>query len=189
MVSPQLEDTIAAIITPPGEGGIAAIRLAGTLCLSIFKSHFRPIGKESSSKKIVPFQMRYGHFVGRGESRATDEIMAVYMPVGRSYTGRDQVEIYCHGGPQVVKLILDELLASGARAAEPGEFTKLAFLSGRIDLSHAEAVAEIIAANTESSYQAAREHLVGHYSEHIEKLRHDLVGIVAEVEASIDFPE
>ncbi len=186
--SPQFDDTIAAIITPPGEGGVAAIRLAGRLCLSILKTHFKP-AVIKSSKKIVPFMMRYGHFIRRGETKATDEIMAVYMPAGRSYTGCDQVELYCHGGPQVVKLILDELLASGARAAEPGEFTKLAFLSGRIDLSHAEAVAEIIAANTESSYEAAREHLVGHYSEYVEKLRDDLVGIVAEVEASIDFPE
>jgi len=111
------------------------------------------------------------------------------MPAGKSYTGLQQVEIYCHGGRQIVTKILNELLASGARAAEPGEFTKLAFLSGRIDLTRAEAVAEIIGANTTTSYQAAREHLLGAYSKHINMLREKIINVISEVEASIDFPE
>ncbi len=111
------------------------------------------------------------------------------MPEGKSYTGLDQVEIYCHGGRQIVTQILNELLVSGARAAEPGEFTKLAFLSGRIDLTRAEAVAEIIGANTTTSYQTAREHLLGAYSEHINMLREKIINVISEVEASIDFPE
>ena len=111
------------------------------------------------------------------------------MPAGKSYTGLDQVEIYCHGGRQIVTKILNELIASGARAAEPGEFTKLAFLSGRIDLTRAEAVAEIIGANTTTSYQAAREHLLGAYSKHINMLRQKIIDLISEVEASIDFPE
>lgn len=132
--------------------------------------------------------MRLGHFIDR-HGDVIDEITAVYMPEGKSYTGLQQVEIYCHGGRQIVTRILNELMASGARAAEPGEFTKLAFLSGRIDLTRAEAVAEIIGANTTTSYQTAREHLLGTYSEHINKLRQKIIDIISEIEASIDFPE
>jgi len=184
------DDTIAAIITPPGEGGIAAVRIAGKQSRSLLKKHFKPASAQKG--KFSPFVMRYGHFVKGGKSLSreiVDEVMAVYMPEGKSYTGLEQVEIFCHGGRQVVKEILDRILLSGARAAEPGEFTKLAFLTGRMDLSHAEAVAEIISANTQTSYKSARQHLVGAYSEHIDKLRTDIVEILAEIETSIDFPE
>lgn len=135
-----------------------------------------------------PFQMRTGWFCGSSGERL-DEVMAVYMPAGRSYTGLSQVEIYCHGGSEVVKLLLGQLLTSGARAAEPGEFTRLAFLNGRMDLTRAEAVAETIAANTETSLSVAREHLSGAYAEHVETLRKALVEILAEIEASIDYSE
>lgn len=177
------DETIVAIITPPGTGGIAALRLAGRQSLSILKQHFK-----SSTKTVTPFMLRYGTFVTSGNN-PVDEVMAVYMPQGNSYTGLDQVEIFCHGGSQVASVLLTEIVSSGARVAEPGEFTKLAFLSGRIDLSRAEAVAEIIAANCDRSYQAAREHLLGDYSEHIIVLRKKLISIIAEVEAGIDFPE
>lgn len=132
--------------------------------------------------------MRYGNFVDRDQN-LIDEVMAVYMPKGKSYTGADQIEIFCHGGRKIVELIQSAIITSGARAAEPGEFTKMAFLAGRIDLAKAESVAEIISANTESSYQAAREHLSGAYTEHIGMLRDRLVDLMAEVEASIDYPE
>ncbi|MEA1980278.1 MAG: tRNA uridine-5-carboxymethylaminomethyl(34) synthesis GTPase MnmE [candidate division Zixibacteria bacterium] len=118
-----------------------------------------------------------------------DEVTAVFMPEGNSFTGLDQVEIFCHGGQTVVNNILNELLDSDCRAAEPGEFTKLAFLSGRINLSEAEAVAEIIAANTKHSYEVAKEHLLGGYSSIIESIKNKLISIIAEIEASIDFPE
>jgi tRNA modification GTPase len=137
---------------------------------------------------MAPFMMRYGYFLDK-RGAAIDEVTAVYMPAGKSYTGLDQVEIYCHGGRQVALTILNEIVSSGARAAEPGEFTKLAFLSGRIDLTRAEAVAEIIGANTTTSYQAAREHLLGTYSEHINRLQQKIIDIISEVETSIDFPE
>jgi len=132
--------------------------------------------------------MRHGHVVS-GSGKVIDETLAVFMPAGRSYTGLDQAEIYCHGGHQVVRTILDLIIKSGARPAEPGEFTKLAFLSGRIDLSKAEAVGELIAASTEASYEASREHLVGEYSEYVGSLRERLVSILAEIEASIDFAD
>ena len=132
--------------------------------------------------------LRYGWFC-RADGARLDEIMVVYMPAGRSYTGLDQVEIYCHGGSEAVRLLLDELLKSGARAAEPGEFTRLSFLNGRIDLTQAEAVAELIDAKTRASYEAAREHLSGAYAEHLNMLRNGLVEILAEIEAAIDHPE
>jgi len=132
--------------------------------------------------------MRYGYFIDHNKS-IIDEIMAVYMPEKKSYTGKNQVEIFCHGGRHIVKLIQDELIKTGARVAEPGEFTKIAFLSGRIDLTKAEAVAEVIASNTLSSHKAALEHLTGAYGEHVLVLREQLVDIIADVEASIDYPE
>ena len=132
--------------------------------------------------------MRYGRFVS-ASGQLLDEITAVYMPRGKSYTGWDQVEIFCHGGRQVVQMIQSVLVDAGARPAEPGEFTKLAFLNGRIDLSRAEAVAEVVAANTRISFEASREHLLGAYSEHMGQIRKDMVRLVAEVEAGIDFVE
>jgi tRNA modification GTPase len=179
-------DTIAAIITPPGEGGLAAIRIAGRRSLSLFHKHFRPLSQERT--KPAPFMMRYGYFVDK-HGTVIDEVTAVFMPQGKSYTGLDQVEVFCHGGRTVVRHILDEIIASGARVAEPGEFTKLAFLSGRIDLTKAEAVAEVVSANTDYSYRAAKDHLLGSYSQHILSLREKIINIIAEVEASIDFPE
>lgn len=180
------DDTIVAVITPPGEGGVAALRVAGPMSLSVLRRCFTPEHGDNSS--ITPFLMRYGRFVDRDEE-SLDEVMAVFMPKGHSYTGLDQVEIFCHGGRHVVRRLLDELVGLGARPAEPGEFTKLAFLNGRIDLARAEAVAEVIAANTEASFEASREHLLGRYSSHVDELRNRLVGILAEVEASIDFSE
>lgn len=132
--------------------------------------------------------MRYGYFADSNK-QVIDEITAVFMPAGKSYTGADQIEIFCHGGRKVVELILSEILKSGIRSAEPGEFTKMAFLSGRIDLAKAESVAEIIAANTQSSYNTAREHLTGAYTEHIGMLREKMIEVIADVEASIDYPD
>jgi len=180
------DETIVAVITPPGEGGLAALRLAGPACRRLLRRCFRP--KRGQYDSITPFMLRYGEFVDR-EGRTVDEITAVFQPKGQSYTGLDQVEIFCHGGRLVVRLIQDELLELGARAAQPGEFTRLAFLNGRIDLARAEAVAEIIAAGTDRSYQASRDHLLGRYSEEIGVVRDQLVAILAEVEATIDFSE
>ncbi len=181
------DDTIVAVITPPGEGGIAALRIAGKHSLSFLKRHFQPI-KKDRKKKPEPFLLRFGKFVDI-DNTFIDEVMAVYMPHGKSYTGVEQIEIFCHGGRQVVMRIQEAIIASGARMAEPGEFSKLAFLSGNIDLAKAESIAEIIAANTTSSYNSAREHLAGAYSEHVSMLRESLIDIIAEVEASIDYPE
>ncbi len=141
-----------------------------------------------SGRKLTPFLMRHGEFL-TCSGEFLDEVLAVFMPSGRSYTGLDQVEIFCHGGREVVKIILHQILSLGARAAEPGEFTKLAFLNGRIDLAEAEAVAEVISASTEASYRAGRDHLIGIYSEYVSTLRNDLLAALADIEASIDFAE
>ncbi len=165
---------------------MAAVRLAGERSLTLLNRHFKP--HKSRAVKPQPFLMRHGRF-SDADGSVIDEILAVYMPAGSSYTGQEQVEIFCHGGDQSVRLIIDALIRSGARAAQPGEFTRLAFLCGRIDLSQAEAVAAMIAANTNTSHAAAREQLLGSYSEHIGMLREHLVDIMAEIEASIDHPE
>ncbi len=183
-------DTIVAVITPPGEGGIAALRLAGPDSYRILQEHFTPARSDATS--VVdwqPFLMHYGSFRATSEEQPIDEVMAVRMPAGQSYTGLDQVEVFCHGGTHVVRVIQETMLQSGARAAEPGEFTRLAFENGRIDLAEAEGVAEMIAASTDVSYKAAREHLLGTYSEHLERMRHGLVSAIAECEAAVDFPE
>src|SRR5574341_1161860 len=152
------EETVVAIITPPGEGGIAALRLAGPGSLNILTLHLRT-AKGEIPRHIKPFLMRSGRFVDKYEQNI-DEVLSVYMSKDHSYTGREQAEIFCHGGNQAAQKILNTLIDSGARAAEPGEFTKMAFLSGRIDLSKAEAVAELIGANTEKSFAIAKEHLI-----------------------------
>lgn len=182
----ETHDTIAAIITPPGEGGIAAIRVAGPDAIKTLDRFFSP--HRGSRPKPIPFLLRLGRFKSAG-GEELDEVLAVFMPSGQSYTGLDQIEIFCHGGRSVVQKILAEIVKSSVRAAEPGEFTRLAFENGRIDLAKAEAVAEIISAQTEASFRASREHLLGHYSEHIENLRENLVGILAEIEAGIDFSD
>jgi tRNA modification GTPase len=178
-------DTIAAIITPPGVGGIAGIRLTGRHCRVFLKKHFLPASRDAS---WTPYLLRLGKFVD-GNGVIIDEVTAVFMPEGKSYTGENQVEIFCHGSRHIATRILDTLVASGARVAEPGEFTKMAFLSGRIDLAEAEAVSDMVSANTEMSLKAAREHLLGAYSEHVNGIRERLIDVMAEIEAGVDYPE
>lgn len=181
------DDTIAAVITPPGTGGIAAIRLAGPDSLKILRRHFS-FTRRSTGKIMPPYLMRRGQFC-TVPGEILDDVMAVFMPHGQSYTGSEQVEIFCHGGRHIVHRILGTLLESGARAAQPGEFTRRAFLNGRIDLARAEGVAEVIAADTEQSYRSGLAHLLGAYSLHIEKLRAQMIKVMAEIEASIDFSD
>jgi tRNA modification GTPase len=180
----DIHDTIAAVITPPGQGGVAAVRVAGPDSRVILERVFRP----TSSERVSPFLMRHGQIIGKN-SDVLDEVLAVFMPAGHSYTGLDQVEIFCHGGSQVVRMLLELILDSGARPAEPGEFTKLAFLNGRIDLAQAEAVAELIASSTRISHQAGRDHLTGVYSSYVDELRNRLLSTLADLEASIDFAD
>lgn len=182
------DDTIAAIATPLGEGGLAVIRLSGTQAFAIADKCFQPAGKNSLKPSAAPTHtIQFGKIV-RGD-KVIDEALLAVLRAPRTFTREDTVEISCHGGLLPAKLVLDTLLASGARLAEPGEFTKRAFLNGRIDLAQAEAVADLIHSRTELALAAANEQLAGKLSQRINRLRDDLMHTLAHVEAHIDFPD
>ena len=184
----MLTDTIAAIATPLGEGGLAVIRISGTQALTIADQVFQPAGNSSVKPSLaLTHTIQYGHVVRNG--RRVDEVLVAVMRAPRTLTREDVVEVTCHGGLLPAKLVLDAVLASGARMALPGEFTKRAFLNGRLDLAQAEAVIDLIHARTELALSAANEQLAGHLSRRIETLRDDLVTTLAHVEAHIDFPD
>src|SRR6058998_1273338 len=181
-------DTICAIATPPGEGGIGIIRLSGEKALDIASTLFAGSG----GRTVRDYKT---HTLHHGELRAPDtgvridEVLVAVMKAPRSYTREDVVEFHCHGGPLVLRLGLEVLIRSGARLAEPGEFTKRAFLNGRMDLTQAEAVMDLISAKTDRAQSAATRALEGHLSKQIEQAREELLTIVAHFEAHIDFPE
>lgn len=184
----MLLDTIAAISTPIGEGGLAVVRLSGPEALQIGGKSFKPFGTRSSAPEDAhSHTIHYGRVEHLG--KVIDEVMLAVFRAPRTFTREDMVEISCHGGVLPAKLILDTLLASGARLAEPGEFTKRAFLNGRIDLAQAEAVADLIHARTEAALEAANEQLAGKLSRRIEELREEMVKTLAHIEAHIDFPD
>ncbi len=184
----MLTDTIAAIATPLGEGGLAVIRLSGSAALSVADNSFRPVGKSSSKpSEALTHTLHYGKVVHDG--RDVDEVMLAVLRAPRTFTREDVVEITCHGGLLATKLVLDTVLANGARLAQPGEFTKRAFLNGRLDLAQAEAVADLIHARTELALTAANEQLAGRLSQRINLLRDQMVATLAHVEAHIDFPD
>lgn len=183
-----LDDTIAAIATPPGEGGLAVVRLSGAQAFAIADKCFHPAGKNSLKPSAAPTHtIQFGKIVRDDE--VIDEVLLAVLRAPRTFTREDTVEISCHGGILPAKLVLDALLANGARLAEPGEFTKRAFLNGRIDLAQAEAVADLIHSRTELALAAANEQLAGKLSQRINRLRDDLMHALAHVEAHIDFPD
>jgi tRNA modification GTPase len=182
------DDTIAAIATPLGEGGVAMVRLSGSQSLAIADASFHPAGKSSGPPSTAPTHtIHFGKIIRAG--RVVDEVLLSVMRGPRTFTRQDVVEITCHGGLLPAKLVLDTVLENGARLATPGEFTRRAFLNGRIDLAQAEAVADLIHSRTELAAEAAREQLTGKLSRRINLLRDDLMKILAHVEAHIDFPD
>jgi tRNA modification GTPase len=184
----MLEDTITAIATPLGEGGLAVVRLSGPRALAIAGASFRPIGKSSLRPTAAPTHtVHFGKIVRCGEE--VDEVLLSVLRAPRTYTREDVVEISCHGGLLPARLVLETLLENGARLAAPGEFTRRAFLNGRLDLAQAEAVADLIHSQTELALDAARQQLAGHLSQRINRLRDDLMKILAHLEAHIDFPD
>ncbi|HKM18164.1 MAG: tRNA uridine-5-carboxymethylaminomethyl(34) synthesis GTPase MnmE [Firmicutes bacterium] len=183
----MFNDTIAAVATTLGEAGIGIIRLSGSEAISIADKVFRA----KNCRKLAGqpgFTVRYGKIVDT-KGDVIDEALAVIMRSPHSYTGEDVVELQCHGGVVVMRKILDLTLALGARLAEPGEFTKRAFLNGRIDLSQAEAVIDIIRSKTDRSLDLAVQQLEGSLSRRIQSLREKLYDLVVQVNAAIDFPE
>ncbi len=182
------DDTIAAISTPIGQGGIGIVRLSGPEAVAIAGKIFAPAGKRKLSS-ARSFTVLYGRVVDPAGRQEIDEALVTLMRGPRSYTREDVVEINCHGGMVAVRRVLDTALSAGARLAEPGEFTKRAFLNGRISLAQAEAVMDLISARTEESMRIAGEQLRGRLSGELGRLRESLVGLCANVEAHIDFPE
>ncbi len=184
----MLEDTIAAIATPLGEGGLALVRISGPEALAVADRCFVPAGRHSRKPgQAASHTLHYGRIVRNG--RTVDEVLCAVMRAPRTYTRQDTVEITCHGGLLAAKAVLEAVLESGARLAEPGEFTKRAFLNGRLDLAQAEAVADLIHARTELALAAAQEQLAGKLSARIHQVREDLLQVLAHLEAHIDFPE
>jgi tRNA modification GTPase len=180
-------DTIAAIATSIGEGGISIIRVSGDKSVEIVDSIF--IGKKNRGlHDLKPYTMRYGHVIDRNGSRL-DEVIISYMKGPKSFTAEDTIEINCHGGIVGTNIILQEVIRAGARMAEPGEFTKRAFLNGRIDLSEAEAVIDIIRAKTELSLKSALMQSEGTISREIKIIRNKLLTVIAHIEATVDYPE
>lgn len=188
MANGQLDETIAAIATPVGEGGLAVIRISGAQALIVADRIFSPVGQKSvKPSAAASHTIQFGHVVRDG--KVVDEALAAVMRAPRTFTREDVVEITCHGGIVPAKAVLDAALSSGARLAEPGEFTRRAFLNGRIDLAQAEAVADLIHSRTELALRAANEQLAGKLSRRINQLRDDMMKTLAHVEAYIDFPE
>jgi tRNA modification GTPase len=183
-----VDDTIAAIATPIGEGGLAVIRISGPQALQVADRCFTPAGKASLKPSAAPTHtLHYGHVTQNG--RSVDEVLLAVLRAPRTFTREDVVEITCHGGILPARSVLDAVLAQGARLAEPGEFTRRAFLNGRLDLAQAEAVADLIHSRTELALRAAHEQLAGKLSQRIRDLRDDMIKTLAHVEAHIDFPE
>ncbi|MGH8024709.1 MAG: tRNA uridine-5-carboxymethylaminomethyl(34) synthesis GTPase MnmE [Limisphaerales bacterium] len=180
----SFDDTIAAIATPLGEGGLAVLRISGPAAIAIADKLFSGKTRPSTAQSHV---LHFGKILRDGKT--IDEVLLAVLRAPRTFTGEDTVEISCHGGILPAKLILDAVLEQGSRLADPGEFTRRAFLNGRIDLAQAEAVADLIHSRTELALAAANEQLAGHLSRRINRLRDDLLDILAHVEAHIDFPE
>ena len=189
----NIEDTITAISTPIGEGGIGIVRLSGSLALKIADSLFVSKDKVRPAK-FKTYTVHYGHIIDKTKTKdhrpeTIDEVILTVMKAPKSYTREDVVEINCHGGIQAVKKVLELVIKNGARMAEPGEFTKRAFLNGRLDLSQAESVLDVIRAKTENSLRIAMDQLGGELSGKIDKIRDGIINITSQVEASIDFPD
>ncbi len=183
----HLDDTIAALSTPPGEGGIAILRLSGREALAIAEGLFySKSGKKLKDTK--PQRVLYGKIVD-SEGKVWDQVLVTYFQAPHSYTGEDVIEISCHGGLRVSQSLLELLIRAGARPAEPGEFTRRAFLNGRFDLVQAEAVLDVIQAKTEASLDQAERQLTGELSRMFQEIRSDITAVYAEVEATLDFPE
>jgi len=180
------EDTIAAISTPLGEGGIGIIRVSGPEALKITSKIFK--ARRGDQCGFESHRMVYGHILDR-EGQVVDEVLYCYMKAPNTYTREDVVEINCHGGIMPLRRVLELVLEGGARLADPGEFSKRAFLNGRLDLAQAESVIDVIRSKTDTGLRLAISQLRGNLSQRVNYLQDRLLGILAGVEASIDFPD
>src|SRR5256885_3757045 len=178
-------DTIVAIATPPGEGGVGIVRLSGPRALEVGRALVRPARRTTwPAHRLI-----YGHVVDEASGRRVDEVLAVYMAAPHTYTAEDVFEIHGHGGPAPLQAVVELALRHGARPAGRGEFTLRAFLNGRLDLSQAEAVLDVVRARTPTALHVAVEHLSGGLSRRLRPVVDALMGVLAFLEASIDFVE
>lgn len=180
-------DTIAAISTAPGVGGIGIIRVSGLDAVEIVDKVFKAASKKTL-KEATSHTIHYGHIVNK-DDRVIDEVLVMLMKAPKTFTREDVVEINCHGGPVPLEAVLMEIIRNGARLADSGEFTKRAFLNGRIDLAQVEAIMDIIEAKTEVSLSQAVNQLEGKLSKQIKEYQDILIQIIARIEVSIDYPE
>lgn len=178
-----MNDTISAISTAYGEGGIGIVRMSGSRSYEILSDIFDNIDKVENRK------LTYGHIRDPRDSRTVDEVLVAYMKAPHTYTGEDVVEINCHGSMVALRKILDITLKEGASLAEKGEFTKRAFLNGKIDLSQAEAVIDLIKASSSSGYDVALSQLDGSFGKNISEIRQKLVDILVDITVNIDYPD
>lgn len=179
------DDTVAAVATAMGEGGIGIVRISGERALEILNKVFCSVKKSPVENRKLTYGFVEDNFTGE----KIDEVMAVYMKAPHSYTAEDVVEIQCHGSIVSLRKILALVLKNGARLAEPGEFTKRAFLNGRLDLSQAEAVIDLIKAKSDKTFDVALSQLEGSFSKKIKEIRADLVDILVNITVNIDYPD
>ena len=184
-----MNNTIVAISTATGAGGIGIVRMSGDNCFNILKKIFIPAHKKFNWNNIKGYSMKYGYIINSKTKEKIEEVLVSFFVAPKSYTTENMCEINCHGGSIIERKILNECILNGAELAEAGEFTKRAFLNGRIDLSQAESVIDIINAKTDKEAEASFNQLQGRLSEEIEKSREDLLDLMSDIEASIDYPE
>ena len=182
-------NTIAAISTGAGTGGIGIIRMSGEKCFDILKKIFIPFDKNVDLDNVKGYTIKYGYIINTENKEKIDEVLVSFFRAPRSYTTENMCEINSHGGTIVERKILEQCLLNGADLAMPGEFTKRAFMNGRIDLSQAESVIDLINAKTDKEAEASFNQLQGKLSKEIEKIRGELLDIMSDIEASIDYPE
>lgn len=180
-----MEDTIAAIATAFGEAGIGIIRISGENSKKIIGKIFKP----AVEGNMINRKITYGNIVDSSSDKIVDEVLCVIMKGPKTYTTEDTAEIYCHGGIVPLRKTLELALRSGARLAEPGEFTKRAFLNGRLDLSQAEAVIDLIKAKTDKTFDVAMNQLEGYFSKEISEIRKEIVNILVNITVNIDYPD
>lgn len=185
----SIKDTICAIATPNGLGAQGTIKLSGREALDTVAQIFFPIRKSVSVKEIPPYTSTYGWIKDPNTGESIDDAMVLVMRAPHSYTGEDQVEITCHGSPFILSLVIKLLLRHGARLAEPGEFTRRAFANGKMDLSQAESVADLIASTNKAALRLSLTQMKGLFRQKIEDLREQLINFASLIELELDFSE
>lgn len=181
-------ETIAAVSTPAGQGGIGIVRMSGSDSLCVLGRIFEA-AKKTANSEYTSHTVHYGNIIDPTSKVLIDEVLVTVMKAPKTYTKEDIVEINCHGGESPLRNVLKMCLDNGARIADPGEFTKRAFLSGRLDLSQAEAVLDIITSSSDAACKIAVGHLKGDFSQAVKKIKESLLDVIAEIELGIDFSQ